>query len=68
MTACCAEAYPPRLAVSVANAASMLSISRPTIYRMIARGELATFKLGSRTLILRADLEALLDRLSQGAP
>lgn len=56
-----------RYTLSVQEAAAALCISRPTIYRLIARGELATFKLGSRTLILRTDLEALLDRLTRRA-
>jgi excisionase family DNA binding protein len=32
-------------------------LSRATIYRMIARGELEAFKLGSRTLITVASIE-----------
>lgn len=34
-------------------------LSRATIYRMINRGELEAFKLGSRTLISVASIEAL---------
>lgn len=34
-------------------------LSRATIYRMIGRGELDAFKLGSRTLISVASIEAL---------
>jgi excisionase family DNA binding protein len=45
----------------------VLGVSRPTIYRLIARGELPIFKLGSRTLILRTDLENLLAKLVQRA-
>jgi excisionase family DNA binding protein len=54
--------------LSVNEAAQALGISRPTIYRLIGRGELPMFKLGSRTLILRRDLENLLSRLVNQAP
>ena len=56
-----------RLSLSVREAAAALGISRPTLYRLIGRGELTPFKLGSRTLILRADLEALVGRLAGAA-
>jgi excisionase family DNA binding protein len=56
-----------RLSLGVLEAASVLGVSRPTIYRLIARGELPIFKLGSRTLILRTDLENLLAKLVQRA-
>ncbi|WP_283938399.1 helix-turn-helix domain-containing protein [Sphingomonas alba] len=39
-------------------------LSRATIYRMIARGQLEAFKLGSRTLITVASIE----RCAQTAP
>ncbi len=53
--------------LSVMEAARSIGVSRPTIYRLIGRGELPTFKLGSRTLILRTDLENLLVNLVQRA-
>lgn len=62
-----ARAKPPlptKLSYGIREAGFALGVSRPTLYRLIARGELATFKMGSRTLILRTELEALLDRLS----
>lgn len=39
-------------------------LSRNTIYRMIGRGDLEAFKLGSRTLVSVASIEAL----AAGAP
>jgi hypothetical protein len=39
-------------------------LSRNTIYRMIARQELEAFKLGSRTMVTLASIEAL----AAGAP
>lgn len=56
-----------RLSLSVREAAAALGISRPTIYRLIGRGELTPFKLGSRTLILRSDLEGLVARLASSS-
>jgi excisionase family DNA binding protein len=34
-------------------------LSRATIYRMINRGELEAFKVGARTLVAMASIEAL---------
>ena len=34
-------------------------LSRATIYRMIGRGDLEAFKLGSRTLVTLSSIEAL---------
>ena len=39
-------------------------LSRNTIYRMIGRGELEAFKLGARTMVTLASIEAL----AAGAP
>jgi len=37
-------------------------LSRQTIYRLIERGELTIFKVGTRTLIMASVLEAFLER------
>jgi excisionase family DNA binding protein len=37
----------------------MLGISRPTLFRLIGRGELSVVKLARRTLFRPADLDAL---------
>lgn len=50
------------LAVSVNEAARLLSVSRVTIYRAIWRGELKAMKIGARTLIPYKELEAFLER------
>lgn len=39
------------LAVSAAEAARLLGISRPKVYELIAREDFPAFKLGGRTLI-----------------
>lgn len=60
-------AAPAKLSYGIREAGHALGVSRPTLYRLISRGQLRTFKLGARTLILRTELDALLQRLS-GTP
>lgn len=54
------------LAVSAAEAARLLGVSRPTIYQYIGRADFPSFKLGNRTLIavdgLRAWVRAQVER------
>ncbi len=54
------------LAVSAAEAARLLGVSRPTIYTLIHRGDFPSFKVGSRTLVsaegLRAWVQAQADK------
>lgn len=50
--------YPEAL-LNVQEACAALGISRPTLFRLIGRGELAVVKLGDRTLFRPADLDAL---------
>lgn len=50
----------PRLAFSVAEAATVSSISRSKLYELIRHGELGSIKIGRRRLIRRSDLMALL--------
>lgn len=47
-------------ALSIPAAASYLSISRASIYRLIKAGELPLVKVGGRSLIRRSDADALL--------
>lgn len=39
------------LAVSAAEAARLLGVSKPTIYQYIRRSDFPAFKLGTRTLV-----------------
>jgi excisionase family DNA binding protein len=55
-----------KLAYSIKDAAVALGIGRTKLYELINAGELSVVKLGSRTLIRRADLEALLDKVASG--
>jgi len=55
------------LAYSVKDAAQTISVSNRTIWRLIAAGEIPTFKLGCRTLIRAEALTNLIDRHSHAA-
>lgn len=57
-----ADDRPSPLAVSPAEAAEMLSVTRNTVYAMAKRGEFTMRKLGSRTVIPFAELEAYVAR------
>jgi excisionase family DNA binding protein len=50
------------LAYSIPDAAKRIGISRSGLYLLIKLGELPTAKIGSRRLILDADLRAYLNR------
>lgn len=56
-----------RVSLGIMEAAGALGVSRPTIYRLVARGELQTFKLGSRTLILVSELNTFVNKLADRA-
>lgn len=43
---------------SVAEAAQALGVSRPTVYRLIARSDFPAFKVGGRTLVSIAGLRS----------
>ncbi|PWE17125.1 DNA-binding protein [Marinicauda salina] len=49
-------------AMSINQAAAYAGLSRSTIYRLMQRGELQTLKIGSRRLVRKADVDALLER------
>ena len=50
----------PPLAYSPGDAARMLGCSRDTIYTLMRRGELQSYKVGGMRRIKRSDLLALL--------
>lgn len=54
------------IAVSVAQACKISGLSRATIFRCIAAGQLPTRKLGARTLIIVEELRSFLSNLPQG--
>ena len=49
-----------KLALSPAEAAEALGVSRSTIYRMVSSGQLSVVKVGRRTLVAKSTLVALL--------
>jgi excisionase family DNA binding protein len=51
-----------RGALSRSEAADLLGVSGKTIERMINRGELPGFRVGSRWRVLRRDMEAYVER------
>lgn len=54
------DTHPPKLAYSIKEACQASSLGRTTLYAHIKAGRLKTVKVGGRTLIPRASLEALL--------
>lgn len=51
---------PKRLAYSVAEAASMLGVTRQHLYNMWGRDQIRFTKLGGRTVIAVSELERIL--------
>ena len=49
------------LAYSIAEACTLSSVGRTTLYTAIARGDLKTRKVGRRTLITAQDLKSWID-------
>jgi excisionase family DNA binding protein len=52
----------PRALLSLAEAQAALGVSRATIFRLLASGELACVKVGSRTLIEPEELAGFISR------
>ncbi|WP_324740122.1 helix-turn-helix domain-containing protein [Tsuneonella sp. CC-YZS046] len=50
-----------KLAYSVREACEATSLGRSSIYKLIANGKLETRKVGNRTLIMAASLNALIN-------
>lgn len=51
------------VAYSVSNVLQLVGISRTKLYQVVGSGQLKIRKIGNRTIILAADLEAWLDSL-----
>lgn len=50
-----------KMALSVSETATLLGVSRPTVYQLMHREDFPAFKVGTRTLISRAGLETWVD-------
>jgi excisionase family DNA binding protein len=57
-----------RLSYRIAEAVKATGISRPTLYRLISRGELSIFKIGTMTFIPAEVLEGFIERHRRGEP
>jgi excisionase family DNA binding protein len=53
------------LSVGVEEAARILGISRSATYEFIANGEIKTFKIGRRRLVLTSELKAFIERIAK---
>ena len=49
--------------LTIGDACQLLGLSRSTVYRLIADGELRLIKVYNRSLIARRDLDAYVERL-----
>jgi excisionase family DNA binding protein len=50
-----------KLALSIKEAVAVSGLSRSTIYNLLGSGDLPSVKIGTRRLIRRCELEALLE-------
>lgn len=50
------------LSVGVEDGARMIGVARSMFYEILAKGELKSFKLGRRRLVLVKDMEAYINR------
>lgn len=46
-----------KITISVTEAAELLGVSRPTVYKLMRRTDFPSLRIGTRTLIHRAKLE-----------
>lgn len=60
-----AAEHPTALSVSVEDAARIVGYSRSGMYELIAKGEIKTFKLGRRRLILMTELKIWIERAAK---
>lgn len=52
-------AYKPDELINLSQAAELLSVSYPTVFALIERGELETVKIADRQYLVKADVEEL---------
>ncbi len=61
------RAAQPRVAVSIPEAAEMLSLSVNSVWRLLRSGELHRIKIGRRSLVAVDDIQAFLKRLQRAS-
>jgi excisionase family DNA binding protein len=54
--------------MTVNEIAALLGVSRPSVYRMIRRGELVPYRVGERLRFRLEDVDAYLERSREPAP
>jgi len=60
------HAHPtPALAIGIDDAARVIGVARSMLYEIVARGEIESFKLGRRRLILVKTLDAYINRIAK---
>ena len=55
----------PSFALGIDDAARSIGIARSALYEIVARGEIESFKLGRRRLILVKKLDAYINRVAK---
>lgn len=55
----------PALALGIDEAARVIGVARSMLYEIVARGEIESFKLGRRRLILVRVLDAYITKVSK---
>jgi excisionase family DNA binding protein len=53
------------LAIGIDDAARMIGVARSMLYEIVARGEIDSFKLGRRRLILAKNLDAYINKIAK---
>ena len=53
------------LSVGIEEAARSLGIARSMMYEMVGKGEIQSFKIGRRCLILASELKSFIERVAQ---
>ena len=55
-----------KLALSVTEAAELMGLSRPTVYKLLRRSDFPVLHVGTRTLIPRTQLLAWIEAQTKG--
>lgn len=55
----------PAIAIGIDDAAKAIGIARSAMYGLVAQGEIDSFKIGRRRLILTKTLEAFTTRMAK---
>lgn len=56
------------IAISVTEAAALLGVSRPTLYKLLYREDFPSLRVGGRVLVSRAGLERWVEQQTEVQP